>query len=58
MASDNNLDNYSVLAEHPERGTVIGESFSTINAAIACAVELIQDGYDVEIFSASPLAPH
>jgi hypothetical protein len=48
---------YSVQAEYPEFGFAIGESYATINAAVARAAELIREGYTVEIFSASAVAP-
>jgi len=38
-------------------GTAIGESYATMNAAVARAAELIREGYTVEIFSAPAVAP-
>jgi hypothetical protein len=57
MAASENLSGYSVQAEPPESGTAIGESYANMPAAIARAVELIREGYTVEIFSASSVAP-
>ena len=45
---------YSLQASHPDRGDVVSESYSTMKAAVARAVELLQTGYTVEIRS-SPL---
>jgi hypothetical protein len=56
MAVGENPSHYLVQAEHPELGTTIGENYATMNAAVARAVELIQDGYTVEISSTSSLA--
>jgi hypothetical protein len=54
MVAGRKSDNYSVLGEHPERGA-LDESFSTISAAVARAVEFIRNGYSIEIVSASSL---
>jgi hypothetical protein len=57
MAAGKSSNYSSVQAEHPEFGTAIGESYATVNAAVARAVDLIREGYTVEIFSASAVAP-
>ena len=45
---------YSLQAHRPDGGDVISENYTTMKAAVARAVELLQAGYTVEIAS-SPL---
>ena len=54
MAAGENLSSYSVRAEHPESGSAIGESYASMPAAIVRAVELLREGYAVEIRSVAP----
>ena len=42
---------YSLQARHPNGGDTISESYATMKAAVARAVELLQAGYTVEIAS-------
>jgi hypothetical protein len=51
MAAGEASNYYLVQAEHPESGTAAGESYASMSAAIARAVELLQEGYIVEISS-------
>jgi hypothetical protein len=53
IAAGENPSGYSVRAEHPDFGTASRESYASIPAAIVRAVELLREGYTVEIFSAS-----
>jgi len=47
---------YLVQAEHPESGSVLEENYVGIPAVIARAVELLREGYTVEIRSDSSVA--
>ena len=51
------MASYLVQAEHPEFGTALGESYASMPAAIARAVELLREGYTVEIRSVPSVAP-
>ena len=54
MAAGGNPGSYSVRAEHQESELAIEETYASIPAAIARAVELRQEGYAVEIRSVAP----
>jgi hypothetical protein len=54
MATGEIRSGYTVRAEHPESGLALEERYAGIPAAIARAVELLREGYAVEIRSVAP----
>ena len=46
---------YSVQAEHSQTGDAVREGYATMHAAVIRAVDLIQAGYSIEIWSPASL---
>ena len=54
MAADKNPGGYMVRAEHVATRSALEETYAGIPVVIARAVELLREGYGVEIRSVAP----